>query len=271
MSIRNLHDLGTRLYCLDINLTRHCNLKCRYCSAMANVCKPQIYEYDKVLNDIDTLLNNGMKIRCITLTGGEPLLYPRLIELIYKIRENLPKITLNIFSNLKSFLKQKEEFYKCLQDCKVNITYTKYNYSEIDYEKVKAKCKEIGIVFQCIRKVSKIMPEYIEEFGKEPLSLNINGRPLQDKFHHCPYTCPFMWNSKIYMCHKSYSWDIMNDLYGTNFKEEENGALDINNYTNEIYLKWLFKSFEFCKYCHNVGRTSMKWCTEKGQKEDYMQ
>ena len=84
MEVLAIKSFKTYLWCLGIEVTRRCNLKCKFCargdSQNKNISKDVI---DKVLDEL-----KGTYIETLRITGGEPFLVPEIIEyLIDKIIE----------------------------------------------------------------------------------------------------------------------------------------------------------------------------------------
>ena len=88
----------------DINymrlaLTSACNLRCDYCMPKGIDCIKQVN--DLSFNEFVHIVEAGAElgINKIRLTGGEPLIYPNLIELINKIKSLPNKISVHITTN----------------------------------------------------------------------------------------------------------------------------------------------------------------------------
>ena len=78
-----LDEYGRRIDYAKISLTDKCNLKCVYCMP-EGVYENNLINDTLSLNDYKFIINglSQVGIRKIRFTGGEPLLYPHLIELI---------------------------------------------------------------------------------------------------------------------------------------------------------------------------------------------
>lgn len=66
---------------VTITLTRKCNLRCSFCYAQkTNYLKNSDIEYETLKKIIDFTMESNSKY--LVLTGGEPLLYPRLLDIL---------------------------------------------------------------------------------------------------------------------------------------------------------------------------------------------
>jgi len=72
-----------------ITITRNCNLRCSFCYAKeTGYIENEIIEYEDIKKIVDFC--NEAEIKIVVLTGGEPTLYPRIIDVVkyIKSREN---------------------------------------------------------------------------------------------------------------------------------------------------------------------------------------
>lgn len=56
---------------LDFYTAKHCNLKCRGCIRFANIAKPQFYDYDQYVLDVNKIKDLGIIPEYITISGCE--------------------------------------------------------------------------------------------------------------------------------------------------------------------------------------------------------
>lgn len=82
-----INKYGRNINYLRISLTDKCNLKCVYC--MPEDSKRDIHYENLSLNDFKFIIKSmsELGITKVRFTGGEPLLYPELLELIRFTRE----------------------------------------------------------------------------------------------------------------------------------------------------------------------------------------
>ncbi|HWA63421.1 MAG TPA: radical SAM protein [Caulobacteraceae bacterium] len=72
-------------------VTRRCNLTCGYCNEYDNVSRPA--PLPDLIERVDHLARLGALI--VTLTGGEPLLHPKLDEVVRRVTSHAMVCTLN--------------------------------------------------------------------------------------------------------------------------------------------------------------------------------
>jgi MoaA/NifB/PqqE/SkfB family radical SAM enzyme len=87
--------LNNQILNCDIELTRHCNLKCKFCYSASG--KPLDNELSS--KEIKRIISDAkdLGVKTITLTGGEPLLHPNFFEIVDFARSK--DIIVQIFSN----------------------------------------------------------------------------------------------------------------------------------------------------------------------------
>ncbi len=86
---------GREMKTLRLSVTDRCDLKCRYCMPEEGVAwlgKSELLTLEEKIRMVETLVELG--IDRVKITGGEPLLYPRLAELV----ERLSRLSLNDLS-----------------------------------------------------------------------------------------------------------------------------------------------------------------------------
>lgn len=88
----------SRLKQCEIILTHGCNLRCDFCfEKEAGYRLSDRLEYEDLRSLVDLCGEAG--VRYLFLTGGEPLLYPNLVETLQYVSENYPSIIPTIATN----------------------------------------------------------------------------------------------------------------------------------------------------------------------------
>lgn len=82
----------------SIILTRDCNLRCNFCFAKgAGYCKSDMINFDNLKKIVDFCYD--AQVKYIFFTGGEPLLYPHILEILSYIKKKKKSITTAVASN----------------------------------------------------------------------------------------------------------------------------------------------------------------------------
>ncbi len=81
-----------------ITLTRNCNLRCEFCYAKkTEYAAKEFIEYEYVKKIVD--LCNDAKVKYVVLTGGEPILYPNILDVLKYIKSKKHKMIPTIATN----------------------------------------------------------------------------------------------------------------------------------------------------------------------------
>ncbi|MDE5770570.1 MAG: radical SAM protein, partial [Ruminococcus sp.] len=81
-----------------VTLTRKCNLRCDFCYAKkTEYIETAIIEYDNLKKVVDFC--NDARVKFIVFTGGEPTLYPRLLDILKYIKSKDNKMIPTIATN----------------------------------------------------------------------------------------------------------------------------------------------------------------------------
>jgi len=116
---------GTKSFTVIIfEITNNCNKNCEYCAKMPRKSDKikylKIEDYKYVISCMNK--KDREHIRKVVITGGEPLLHLRFIELISLMRKDFPKAELEIISNGKLIKKLPQKNLRVLPNIK-NISF----------------------------------------------------------------------------------------------------------------------------------------------------
>ena len=239
---------------VDINVVAHCNLKCKYCANFCPITEEKYLDLDEYDRDCQRLafLSKG-KIKTIRLLGGEPLLHPRLTEVIDITRRHFPSCGIDLVTNGLLLLKMTEAFWRKCAEGGVKVAISHYPI-ELHYDKIKAAAKAY-----------KVKTEYGKKArGMYKWLLDITGGQNSEESHaYCfrANQCTVMQEGKIYTCSLP-SWiNYFNEYFGTNLAISEKDYIDIYKVeTFEEIRAFLGKPIPFCKYCNTKGMEyNYKW------------
>jgi organic radical activating enzyme len=246
-----LDQLKTKQIRLEVLLAAHCNLKCRYCARFSCIADKEFYEFDQIVKDLRTLKKNKLNVTCLSLSGGEPLLHPRIIDICKTIRLLFPKVAISIFTNGKDIRHMSEQFWRTLVICDVTILYTKYGCSNIDYDKLVNLCKEHHVKHNNVVEVAK---ESIDHTRSRMAAnrLNPDGSEkffLRNKLN-CYKDCPTLYNGYIYQCGTIPFIHVLNEKYNKQFEVVDTDKLPVEQATTDNYIEFMKQGTPFCKYCN---------------------
>lgn len=179
--IESIHKL------VHINLTNNCNLRCAHCYMSAGKTKEIRLEVDRII-EIVGKINEKKGTSDIVISGGEPFMFPNLLELLKKLSDN--KLTL--FTN-GTFIN--ENNYKVICECCDEIQISMEGISESCYEQIRGKGNykrirkamellmregirivlAVTLLPMMIEDVRKNLPKLVEELNYKNLEVRINN------------------------------------------------------------------------------------------------
>lgn|SRR5574344_340788 len=89
---------------LKIEVTDACNLACKHCSSLSKTINAKTIQYEKVVSIIDEAVHMGVEE--IKFSGGEPLLWARIEEIIKLVNNYKIKSTIYTTGNVPDFNKK---------------------------------------------------------------------------------------------------------------------------------------------------------------------
>lgn len=172
---------------VHINLTNNCNLRCSHCYMAAGKTKEVRLDVDSILKIIDKI-NEKNGSSDIVISGGEPFMFPGLLDLLRKLSNN--KITL--FTN-GTFIDENNYKAICEYCDEVQISFegiTEECYEQIrgkgNYKKVRKaiellKSENMQIILaitllpMMLDDVRNNLPEFVTELNYSNLEVRINN------------------------------------------------------------------------------------------------
>jgi len=129
-----------------IEITNNCNLNCSFCSKVNRKKKyMSLEEYEKILNKIKDYTNY-----IYLHVKGEPLLHPKVIEMI-KLAEKY-KLKVNLTTNGVLFDKYAKELGQCTNLNKINFSLhsenNKDNYLDDIFDNIKFLSKKTTVIYR---------------------------------------------------------------------------------------------------------------------------
>lgn len=85
-----------RLLTMELELSRVCNLRCIYCYAESGLPLENELSFDEIISALDQGAALGVR-KVIVLGGGEPMAYPRIMDVLHAIHER--RLEIELFTN----------------------------------------------------------------------------------------------------------------------------------------------------------------------------
>jgi len=242
---------------IEIHVTEHCNLKCKYCSHFSSIAQEEYYNIKKYQKDIKRLskITKG-NIKNIQLLGGEPLLHPEINKIIKITRKYFPDSDIQILTNGTLLEKIKDDFWKCCHKNKIPVLISIYPIN-LNWDKIfkTASKHQVKIKTEKYRG-TKLTKKNIEEFKIKSfykISLDLKGKQNHiANFKNCSSAknCNNFIQGKIYPCFVSSNIRHFNKKFNKNISITEKDYIDIYKIKNinEI-INFLQNPTPFCKHC----------------------
>lgn len=179
-----------RIKSLEYNIIWTCNNCCANCSHMSPVNPPYFVEPGSFARSL-ALAAKIIEPDEFTLLGGEPLLHPRLIELIHIAKESGISRRVQVTTNGKLLDKQPDEFWRSIDALRV----TRYpgQIVQEQWERWKRKSTEFGVYFH-----GGMNPEFYVPIS----AYELNGMEMLERYSKCPWKshCTTLHEGCLYLC-----------------------------------------------------------------------
>lgn len=238
---------------LVVNICDHCNLNCAGCDHFSPIADEKFYDVEEIVKQMTKLREIiGSSILAISVMGGEPLLHPKLLDILSEIRMLFPDTRLCIYTNGILLLKRDSAFWNTLKKLTVELVVTKYpikfNYDEIS---TVAASASVNLEFSNGANIEKTM-------GHFPLDLSGRMNP-KDSFMNCYHAngkCVMLQNGKLYTCTIAPCIPIFNKRYGVNIPLTEDDGIDIfSGLDKQELFRRLSEPMPVCRFCDVRNRT----------------
>jgi MoaA/NifB/PqqE/SkfB family radical SAM enzyme len=204
----------------------------------------------------------------IVLEGGEPLLHPKLIDVIEVVRENFTSGEIIIVTNGILLNKQPDEFWDACRKNRINIRITHYPI-KLDFESLKNKAKNEAVSLEYWG--GNNAP--IKSMWKRLLDLS-GAQDLEHSWKYCheANNCANLKDGKIYPCDTIYYVRHLNKYFGINMTISKNDVLELDSVHNlDEILTFVSTPPPFCRYCKKKDFvTGLKWEVSKKEISEWV-
>lgn len=236
---------------MGVFATQHCNLNCKCCTTFSPIAEECFLDVETYNNDMEKLAKiTANKLTSFYVTGGEPLLHPRLTEIFDIARLHFPETPISFMTNGLLLLKMPEVFWENCNKNNATISLSRYPIN-IDIDSIKTRANNFGVNFKYVGgdgvPVKKMWKYPLDLTGKQPLS---RGYDICSQIN----LCITMDNGKIYPCNTISNIKHFNKYFNKKLEITSGDFLELRNVgnINEIY-EFLCAPKPFCRYCNRKG------------------
>ena len=243
---------------LDIQLTDHCNLRCRSCNHFSPLSPPAFASPEVFDNDITRLAELCDNIEWMNLVGGEPLLHPEVLVFARLARSAFPSARIALTTNGLLLKKMSDEFWQQLVSLRVQLNISVYPVS-LDTESIKRTADRHRVHVEFIP---------IGEFRKIPIRAQGCCDPVR-AFHGCDM-CPLLRDGRIYPCAFTGLAGILEDRFGAAPPVAETDSVGIYDVADGYEIvRFLSHPVEWCRHCDIDATETAAWSPSKALLEEW--
>ena len=198
---------------LDFNITYACNLACKGCISLSDSTRYGVESLQNIQIQCDSW-HERLQPRIIALFGGEPLMHPRIHDVIEKIKQAWPEATLRLITNGYLLKKHDPEIWFKYEPLEIQVSIHRQDHEAILTEQIKriVECRTDWKILkftddghkqlELSRKGFKI---YKSKFGDFVMPYNKDLTPFNSdpKMAHSicgsPAT-PILYKNRLYKC-----------------------------------------------------------------------
>ena len=226
---------------LESNITRHCTQRCACCSHASPWAKPYFMRPEQLAKDL-AVLKPFVHCRQFFALGGEPLLHPKICEILDVITASGITDQNGVLTNGALLGRMPEEFWQKVKCLRISV-YPKLDRAMISL--AQSKASQYGFFLGI---------SYIDLFWKQFKRTPDDGR---ESFAHCPWkgSCLTVHDSHFYLCPNS---AFFPDSFMGLPIETDGLPLD-ENLTEEKFQSFLDRKepLTTCQICHSYAERNL--------------
>lgn len=220
-----------------LQLTQKCTLKCKGCNnLMPRYTKPENFDLKEVISGLKIFTDKVDRILVLELIGGEPLVYPYLIDVIEAIK-TINKIDFfEITTN--GTIVPSDGIMKSLKETDSCLRISKYSKS-VKTDEIIKKCKEYGVRFSIMDELvwydsSSIENRALSDYEKSIIASNCTSYKL----------CKTISCNKFFCCARAAS------LFDLGISKDEEDYINLLTCEKEDILNFYKKNKAIaCDFC----------------------
>ena len=247
---------------LDVHVADHCNLRCSGCVHFAPLAKERLLDldaYEADLRALATIPGIEAYFRGLFLMGGEPLLHPRVADVMTLTRRILPRIRIVLATNGILLRRMGDEFWDALADCGVEMHLSAYPIN-MDYDSLAKMARARGACVDFAMDLTGHDAEK-EAFLKVAIDPDGGQDPVRS-FNSCLFGGSFMQlaNGSIWNCQVAAHHATLDAVFGWDMASEPADELPLASVSSVDDIESFRRSAHpMCRYCANDRMGIVTW------------
>jgi MoaA/NifB/PqqE/SkfB family radical SAM enzyme len=245
----------------DVHLTEHCNLNCASCNHFSPLAVEKYLDVNLYRNDCARLADLAKgHIETVHLMGGEPLLHPRLNEIIKISRQSFGgQTSIKIVTNGILLVKQSGDFWKTCKENNIGISISKYPVM-LNFRLINDLAAQYGVQIIHLDNIDKS-----DNWRSEPMDLS-GLQNIKTNFIMCykGNHCIQLKDGKLFTCQQAAYINHFNSFFNTRLEITEKDYISIyDDIAITDILRFLSKPIPFCRYCLIGDNYDRQWQISK--------
>ncbi len=176
----------------ELHVVEHCNLRCAHCCNMSPFLDAHVLPVEEIAQQCRTMAS-ALAVDVFKIMGGEPLLHPRIAEVIVAIRESRISDVVRLFTNGLLLHRMSDEFWSALDQMTIS-NYSSAPTPRRNLELAREKAKKHDFVLNV-----KDVVEFSEVLSPK---LRSDAAETRRTFENCwlRHRCLVVRNGVFYTC-----------------------------------------------------------------------
>lgn len=235
-----------------VSVAEHCNLNCKNCGHHSPLAEKEyldVAEYERDCARLSELFDSEVKY--IRLMGGEPLLHPRLTEIMRITREAFRVGKIRIVTNGVLLPSMGEDFWNACRDYRITLSPTEYPI-KVDYDMWRTYAETYGVLYDDMG-LANLDEESDVKLMHRSL-IDPTGRYIvEHNYYHCPWAnnCLQLRHGRLYTCYQAANVHHLKKYFDLDIHLSERNGVDIYAVKDayELMTK-VNRPIPFCQYCN---------------------
>lgn len=239
------------IHVLEFVISRKCTLDCIECGQRVGRIKRKfpekyvVYPYERIIEDIDIIMDSVDCVGTFSIIGGEPFTHPQLADIIEHCLTKDNVAIISITTN--GICKMTEAMLKKMKSDRVKINFSNYTQS-LQEEQKKLFYKNVELVKTCGLNCNVATPVW----GRVIDTVDVNPEISESHYKSVKATCQFgpsVSNGTFFACPVSELYDKLEEIDVSKDKIFLSQEKDVRGKIHELLSKDYYES---CKHrCGN--------------------